>query len=43
MLVALVLSFTLTLPSSLRYDIVGLIGLTGASLSGLAKKFRRPG
>ena len=41
MLAALVLSYTLPLPSHLRFAVVGILGLTGWGVSSLAKNFKR--
>jgi hypothetical protein len=41
MLFALWLHFTLALPSSLRYDIVGIVGIAGFAVATLARWFRR--
>ena len=40
MIIALFLSFTLALPSHLRYEITGLIGIAGYTIATTAKKFR---
>lgn len=42
MVLALCLSFTLTIPSGRRFAIVALIGLAGYGVSTLARKFKRP-
>ena len=43
MLLALVLSYTLDLRPALRFNVVGLVGLAGWGVAGLARKFRPRG
>lgn len=42
MLLALVLSFTLPLPTRLRFDVVGVVGILGAAVGRFSRKFKRP-